>query len=251
MKKFSVLFFLLLVLNFGFLNAAEPAQNKRLITVSATDYVEALPDTAYFNFSFSLTKDLPEEAAKLGEQIRKNIKEVLQRKQIAKTDILLDAASMSDRYDYENKKTIHSYNYSGRIKIIDFDQLSVLRQAIVNEKIFAPAKEAWFTKRGLAVDQSISYELVKNRSEVEKNALKKTYEKALVKIKGLAEVSNFKYVIYRVTENTADLPQPVYRFAAKAMLGEGGAADNASVADETLPTLQRINSTVTVEAEIL
>jgi uncharacterized protein YggE len=251
MKRLSALFFILLVFNFTFFNAAEPAQSKRLITVSATDYVEALPDTAYLNFSFSLTKDSPEEAAKLGEQIRGNIKEVLQQKQIAKSDILLDAASMSDRYDYENKKTTHAYNYSGRIKTTDFDQISVLRQALINEKTFAPAKEDLFAKRGLAVDQNISYELVKTRNEAEKNALKKAYEKALLKIKGLAEVSNFKYVIYRVTENTATLAQPVYRFAAKAMFAEGGAADNASAADETLPTLQRINSTVTVEAEIL
>lgn len=250
LKKLLLAITILLFLGLGY-TAENPQISKRLITVSASDYVEALPDTAYFNFNFSIDKDSPEEATKLGEQIKKNIKLVLQEQQLPKADILLDATSLSERYDYENKKTIHSYNYSGRLRITDFNKLASLRQALFNEKTFSPAKEDWFTKRGLTVNQDISYEIVAARAELEKTALKKAYEKALLKVKGLSEISNFKYSIYRVTESGSEsLPQPVYRYAAKAMLAEAAGADN-SASTETLPTLQRINSAVTVEAEIL
>lgn len=240
---------LTILLTIGFAEVATKSENKRLISVSASDYIEALPDTAYFNFTYTLEKESPEEAGKIGEQIKRNVREVFSRNQIAKEDILVDAAAFSERYDWDNKKAFHNYTYTSRIRLTDFSKIAQLRKELINENTFAPAKEEWFARRGLSVNQNVSYEIVTKRNELEKNALKKAYEKALLKIKGIGEVSNFKYIIYKITESGFADIQPMYR-SANFALKEAAPAQN-DTDNETLPTLQRLNSVVTVEAEIL
>jgi uncharacterized protein YggE len=224
---------------------------KRLITVSGTDFVEALPDTAYFNFSVSVEKDSPEEAAQVGQELKKNIVQAIAANEIAKKDILQDASSFSERYDYDNKKTIYLFNYSTRLRLTDFAKIAWLRKTLINEKTFEPVKASWLSRRGLNVQQDTTYELVVSKNSIEREALRKAYENAVAKVQTLAEASAVKWTVFRVTESGAQY-QPVYAPERKSFAVMGAVRDNAEANDEeTIPTLQRITAQVTVEAEIL
>jgi len=224
--------------------------NKRLMIVSGTDYVEALPDTAYFNFSASVEKNSPEEAASVGEALKNNIIAAVKALGIEKKDVLEDASGISERYDYENKKTFHAFTYSTRIRLTDFSRIAVLRKALMNERTFAPVQEAWFTKRGLSVNQQVSYEIVLNKSSVEKEALRKACENALSKLDALADLNKITYSIYRIEEASA--AEPAYpQVRAFAAMEKTADNDTGAGALDTIPTVQRIIARVTVKAEII
>lgn len=249
---------LLLMLCAGVSIAAEKTnddtkQDERLIVVTGQDYVEALPDTAYFSFSVTVEKSTPEEASAVGEQLKKNIIAVVKDVGIEKKDILEDATTVQERYDYEGKRTYHIFHYSTRLRLTNFTTIAELRKALVNEKTFAPVKEAWFSKRGLSVDQQVSYEIVINKNSVEQAAIKKAFESALGKIKTIADTMQLKWTIHSVVESGADY-RPVYRVARGGDMKVMAMAENAAAPEpqeDTTPTLQRITAQVTVEAEIL
>jgi uncharacterized protein YggE len=254
MKKSLWILVALLLIGLSWATLEDKETLKRLISVSGSDYVEVLPDTAYFRINVSVEKSSPEEAAKIGEQLKQNIRVVLAEQGIAKEDVLEDVANIYS-YAGEGNQTVTVFSYTNKLRINDFTKIAPLRQALFNAKTFEPVKEAWFSKRGLSADSAVSYELVKNKNLALQTALKKAYAQALGKIGVIADTSKLKYSVYRVNENSgtyaagyANAPMAFSR--AKVALE---AADNnsAPAVEETTPTLQRVYANVTVTAEIL
>ncbi len=229
--------------------STDTQKERRLIIASGTDFVEALPDTAYLRISVSLEKNTPEEAASVGDALKKNIVQAITSTGIGKKDVLEDATELSDRYDYETKKTSSVFTYTTRLRITDFDLIAAVRKEVLNARTFAPAQESWFSKRGLSVDLQTSYELVTQKNALECAALKKACDNALAKVRTIAESNGLKFRVSRIEESSAITapyaPQPRMYAAAKMerndLVGSG---------EETVPTLQRLTSQVTVEAEV-
>ncbi|MFC1517705.1 SIMPL domain-containing protein [Candidatus Margulisiibacteriota bacterium] len=253
MKKI-LLVIVLLCLSTGLMAKDKDCLDKRLLVVSASDYVEALPDTAYFKIEVSVEKDTPEEAGRIGEELRKNILRVLENSGIKKDDLLLDSASVIDRYVYDEKQEKHVYVYTARVRLKDFSKITELRQELLNVDTFEPVKDSWFSKRGLNVDTSVVYEIVDNKELLEQAALTKAYKEALQKLAVLAKVSNLEYKIYRVIEGgqISSSARSVKGYAAADMLYEAAPMkQERAAAPQTVPTTQRITSQVVVQAEII
>jgi len=228
--------------------ANDTQKEKRLIIVSGTDFVEALPDTAYLSISISLEKNTPEEAASVGDALKKNIAKAIASAGVEKKDVLEDATGLSDRYDYDTKRTTSIFTYTTRLRITDFDKIAAVRKEVLNERTFAPAQESWFSKRGLSVDLQTTYELITQKNTLEREALKKACENALAKVRTIAESNGLKFIVSRIEEaGSAPVPYRQPQLFAAAKLERN---DLVGSGEATVPTLQRIVSQVTVEAEI-
>jgi uncharacterized protein YggE len=237
------------------LYAADNDENqKKLITVSGSGYVDVLPDTAYYSFSFCIEKDSLEGVMKIGEAVKKNVKAVLDSLTIKKEDIVLDNVGSFDRYNYDTSKNIYKYKYQLKIKITDFTLIAKLRKSLLNEKTFAPAESSWFSRKGLSVDNNVEYEISQNKNLYENEALKKSYENAMEKIKTISGLGNLKYSIYRIQESGSYSQELSYAPAPSGNLKMMRAVEDSSASAEdemTIPTLQRIYSNITIQAEII
>ena len=233
--------------------AANTKQPLDLIIVQGTAYVEALPDTAYFNLTIAIEKDTPEIAARIGEKVRLNIKEILTLNGIINKDIIQDATRINEHWNYKAKKKIHIFNYSLIFKLKDFSSPNNIRKQLINERTFAPVKGSWANRNGLRVNQFINYAIVENKNELEIEAIKKAYHNALAKVKGIAKISKLKYEIHEISANQYkqnNFRQKSYSAQASAM-NEGISNSPLINTKDTIPTLERINATVTIKAKIL
>jgi uncharacterized protein YggE len=254
LKKIFFLMFVFCISTTVLFGANNVEDQKKLIIVAGSGYVDVLPDTAYYSFSFCAEKDSVEGVMKIGEAVKKNIKGVLDSLGIKKEDIILDNVSSSDKYNYDTTKTIYRYRYQLKIKISDFNLIAKLRKSLLNEKTFAPAESSWFSRKGLFIENNVSYEISQNKNLHENEALKKAYENAMGKIKTIVELGNLKYSIFSIQENGYSSTELAYAPAVSSNFKMMRASeDNASGTEDedTIPTLQRIYSNITIQAEII
>lgn len=249
----NILLLSVLIISGITLAAEKDLQPKDIIKVSGSDYIEVLPDTAYFNLNVSIERDDPESAAYQGEKVRKSIKNILRLKGINSGQILQDATYMTERWDYKEKRSYSRYNFLIRLRLKDFDRIADLRKSIISEDTFKAVKEDWFTRRKLSINHSISYEVVEQKQTVIRDAFAKAYKNALEKVKEIAGISDLKYRIHRVEEvNNFSVAYRANYDSEMALSAMSRAKTNAEAdQDNTVPTTQRFNSNVILEAEIL
>ncbi|MBU0581459.1 MAG: SIMPL domain-containing protein [Candidatus Margulisbacteria bacterium] len=253
LKKYFLLSLFVLCMAFN-LQAEEKklCEKKNLIIVQGTDYVESLPDVAYININISIEKNTPEEAAEVGEKIRNNILKVYENNGILQQDILLDSSKIYE-YSSRDDNNKHIYQYDGKVKIKDFKKIAILRRILLAADTFEPVKEQWFSKRGLSVEVNVFYALVDKLAELENEALKKAYVKAVEKIKLIAGVSNLKFKIHKVEEGGLEVRDlsMLSNYAKSNVQYEMKLTTDKESTVNTVPTLQRITASVKVTAEIL
>jgi hypothetical protein len=127
-----------------------------------------------------------------------------------------------------------------------------LERELNNETIFEPAKAAWFSRQGLNVQYSVSYEIIKNKNKVELDLLEKTLNKGKEKLAKITATLKIKAKLTSVSEDQprVETPQPVFR-APLTMKAMDTAPENTAAPETLTPTLQRIYQTLYFEAEIL
>lgn len=223
-----------------------------LIQFKATEFIEALPDTAIIQFNYSVEKGSLSEALEVGRKIQKNIQKKLTDLKVNDSQIIEDQEQTQSYFQYELKQDVFVYRRIMQIRTDNLQLGANLERELNNETIFEPAKAAWFSRQGLNVQYSVNYEILKNKNKVEFDLLEKTLNKGKEKLARMAGTLKIKTKLRAVTEDQPRVEiQPVFRAQPMTMKAMDTAPENTAAPEVLTPTLQRIYQTLYFEAEIV